>query len=107
MIKRLQPEEVEARLEAGGSVFLVDVREPGEFEEVRAKNAVNVPLGEVNGDRVRSIGADLTSDIFLICRSGARSMRAAESLESAGFENLYNVEGGTLAWVDANLPHEK
>lgn len=85
-----------------GAAALVDVREPDEFEEVRAEGAVLVPLGEVP-ERLSELPRDRA--LLLICRSGARSLRAAEYLATQGYE-VANVAGGTLAWVDAGLPVE-
>jgi len=105
MIKRVNPEDVYTRMQAGDALFLVDVREPGEYDEVHANEAINIPLGTVSAQALAEKGIKAQDQVFLICRSGARSMRAAEALSGQGFEKLFNVEGGTLAWVDQNLPH--
>ena len=91
--------------EVPANAQLIDVREPDEFAEVRAKGATNLPLsnfaaeaGKINPDE----------DIYVICKSGGRSAQAAEYLEKArGWDNVINVEGGTIAWVEADLPHER
>lgn len=81
---------------------LIDVREPAEFNETHARGAVNVPLSQLP-ERVHEI--DPERDIYIICRSGGRSAKAAEYVEqSQGWGNAYNVAGGTIAWVEANLP---
>lgn len=80
--------------------LLVDVREPDEFDEVHAEGAVLIPLGDVPG-RAGEIPAG--RDTLLICRSGARSQRAAEYLAGLGHQ-VANVTGGTLAWVERGLP---
>ena len=85
------------------SVF-IDVREPGEYTEVHAKGVKNIPLGMINGESVGTENKDKT--VFLICRSGKRSMTAAQKLEEEGFEDLVNDAGGTLAWVEAGLDTE-
>jgi rhodanese-related sulfurtransferase len=81
---------------------LIDVRETNEYEEFRATGAVLVPMSEI-ADRLAELPRDRT--LYLICRSGARSMRVGEFLASEGFD-VVNVAGGTLAWVDAGLPLE-
>ena len=86
------------------NVQLIDVREPDEFAEVHACGAKNVPLsqlpdltGEINDDQ----------EIYVICRSGGRSAQAAQYLErSFDRDDIVNVEGGTIAWVEAELPTE-
>jgi rhodanese-related sulfurtransferase len=82
---------------------LVDVREPDEHEEIRAEGVVLVPLGDVPA-RVGELPRD--RPLLLICRSGARSLRAAEFLAERGFD-VANVAGGTIAWVEAGLPVER
>ena len=49
-------------------------------------------------------GIGRKNQIFVICRSGRRSLKAAEMLESAGFESVYNVEGGMIDWEASGLP---
>lgn len=83
---------------AGG--FVLDVRQPDEYAEVHVPGAVLVPLGEVP-DRVAEVPTDVP--VYVICRSGARSLRAAEHLRAAGFD-ARNVAGGTLAWVADGRP---
>jgi rhodanese-related sulfurtransferase len=79
---------------------LIDVREPDEYEEIHAEGAVLIPLGEVPE---RSGEIPPLQDTLLICRSGARSQRAAEYLAALGLR-VANVAGGTLAWAERGLP---
>ena len=84
---------------------LIDVREPDEYTAVRAEGAVNIPLSEFV-TRTDEINPD--QDIYLICKSGGRSAQAGEYLEQArGWDNVINVAGGTTAWVEKGLPHQK
>jgi rhodanese-related sulfurtransferase len=76
-------------------VRLIDVREPNEFEEARVPQAVLVPLGTVP-DRIDAFRGE--GPTYVICRSGARSMRACEALQDHGVD-VVNVAGGTLAWL--------
>lgn len=80
---------------------LIDVREADEFAEVRAENAVNIPMSEFTS-RVGEL--DLDRDIYLICKLGGRSSQVGEYLEQRGIEAI-NVAGGTEGWVAAGLPH--
>ncbi|MFZ4720752.1 MAG: rhodanese-like domain-containing protein [Ilumatobacteraceae bacterium] len=86
--------ELEAAMQAGALV--VDVRETDEYVSGHVPGAVHVALGTVpdHVDAFRSDGAT-----YVICRSGARSMRACEFLAEQGLD-VVNVAGGTLAWVD-------
>ena len=95
---------VEVADSLGSDSVFIDVREPAEYDEVHAKGVKNIPLATVS---VETVGADnKDKEIFLICRSGKRSMAAAERLESEGFTKLVNVAGGTMAWVEAGLDSE-
>ena len=80
--------------------LLIDVREPDEYDEIHADGAVLIPLGEVPE---RSGEIPPQQDTLLICRSGARSQRAAEYLAALG-HRVANVAGGTLAWAERGLP---
>lgn len=79
---------------------LIDVREPHEFDEIRAAEAKLIPLAEIPG-RVSELPADQT--FYVICHLGGRSLRAAAFLRQQGLDAV-NVDGGTDAWVAAGLP---
>lgn len=91
MVKEIDVEDLD-RL---GSVPLIDVREPDEYAGGHVPGAVLVPLGSVPA-------ADLSqyrgSTLYVICKSGGRSMRACEFLADAGYD-VVNIAGGTMAWV--------
>ena len=92
-VQEISVDELAPLLEAGAR--LVDVREPDEYEQARVPGGILVPLGSVP-DRVDAFRSDGTT--YVICRSGARSMRACELLADQGFD-VVNVAGGTLAWI--------
>lgn len=93
-INEVTVDELAAALHNGGRV--VDVREPGEYADGHVPGAVLVPLATVPDslDAFRGEG-----ELFVICRSGGRSMRACEYLAANGIA-ANNVAGGTLAWID-------
>lgn len=80
-----------------GAVHLVDVREPNEYADGHVPGAILVPLGDVP-DRVDAFRSDAPT--YVICRSGARSMRACEYLAEQGLD-VTNVAGGTMAWAES------
>jgi len=80
---------------AAGPAVLIDVRQPDEFAEARVPAARLVPLAEVPL-RLDEIPDGET--VYLICRSGGRSLNAAQFLAQSGRE-VVNVTGGTLAWI--------
>jgi rhodanese-related sulfurtransferase len=85
-----------------GGALLIDVREPHEFEEVRAPGARLVPLQTVP-ENLKSLPKD--TEFFVICKSGARSHAACEWLRAQGYPAT-NIRGGTLAWMDEQFPIE-
>lgn len=80
---------------AQGNARLIDVRELHEYVDGHVPTAVHIPLGAVP-DRVDDFRGD--GPVYLVCRSGARSMRACEFLHQFGIDAV-NVAGGTLDWV--------
>jgi rhodanese-related sulfurtransferase len=78
-----------------GPITLVDVRSPEEFNDGAVEGAVNMPVQELP-----VLAKELKGKtVYLMCRSGGRSMIAFRQLEALGFEDIYNVKGGILAWI--------
>ncbi len=100
MIKQMEVTELKKILEKDAKAVLIDVREEAEFKEVRAPRAQLLALSAFDPADVSDemkIPKDQT--IYIICRSGGRSMRAAQLLEEVGYKDLVNIAGGTMAWV--------
>ncbi|MEZ5998755.1 MAG: rhodanese-like domain-containing protein [Hyphomonas sp.] len=87
-------------------LVLVDVRTENEWQGGIAKGAHTVTLGDPSMvDRIYGLmKEDASQPVAVICRSGARSGRAAKQLADAGFTDVSNVRGGMMAWTSANLP---
>ena len=103
VIKEITAQQAQQMLE-GGDAVLIDVREPVEYHEIRATGASLIPLGAFQS-RVNELPKD--KDVLLICRSGGRSAQATLIAQQAGYERVYNVAGGTMAWSSAKLPTEQ
>ena len=100
-MKTISPIELQKLLAAQPDVPLLDVRTPVEFSEVHVPQARNIPLDEL------PLGAfqfSKSQPVYLLCRSGQRAAKAAEKLSRDGFTQPVVIEGGTLAWIEANLP---
>ncbi len=83
-----------------GDVQFVDVRRPAEHASGHARNAMNLPLHSL----IKEVGKlDPEKPTYVLCQSGYRSSLATSILENAGFHEIYNVTGGTKAWMDAGL----
>lgn len=102
---RISVSEAKEKLDKGEAV-MVDVREPNEYVEVHATGVRLIPVNTVMGEvkQIRDFAGG--KDVMFICKSGARSALAAEFATAAGMDDLplFNVEGGTLAWVEAGFP---
>ncbi|WP_341717727.1 adenylyltransferase/sulfurtransferase MoeZ [Micromonospora sp. FIMYZ51] len=92
--------------DAGKDIFLVDVREPAEYEIVRIPGATLIPKGEIlSGEALSRLPQD--KQVVLHCKSGVRSAEALAALKAAGFRDAVHVQGGVLSWIkqiDPALP---
>jgi queuine tRNA-ribosyltransferase len=91
-------------LREDSDAILVDVREPEEWREGHVAGARHIPMGQLPAELA---SLPRQAPIYLICRSGARSHRAAAHMLTAGFERARNVKGGMIAWERAGLPVER
>jgi adenylyltransferase/sulfurtransferase len=95
-VKEISVLELSEWKTSGKDFQLIDVREDFEYEIAHLEGQL-IPLGKIL-EHVDEIKADV--DVVIHCRSGARSANAIVELEKLGFENLYNLKGGILAWAD-------
>jgi rhodanese-related sulfurtransferase len=93
------PSQLRKALQCG--CRLIDVRTPAEFREIRVEGAENIPLDRLDPD---GLSKDDDGPLYVICRSGNRGAKALEKLIAGGHGDVVNVEGGTLACVEAGLP---
>jgi adenylyltransferase/sulfurtransferase len=105
-IPQMTPKELKARLDQGDPLFILDVREPHEWEisNLASLGAVLIPKGQVL-DRMNEL--DTASEIVVQCRTGARSADVVGLLQEHGFNKLHNLDGGINQWareVDKSLP---
>ncbi len=95
-IPQLSVKEFKSRLDKGEDLFLLDVREPYEYQIAQIGGTL-IPQNDVP-NRLAEIPRD--KEIVVQCRSGARSQRIAELLKQQGYTNVVNLAGGILAWAD-------
>ena len=101
-IDRVSVSEVFAAHQAG-KIALIDVREVDEIAEISTPLAENFPLSELDISAIESQYSK-QQPLYIMCKAGGRSMKAASLLQQVGFEHICNVEGGILAWSAAGLP---
>jgi len=102
-IPEITPKELKTRLDRGDDIYVLDVREPHEYQICNIHGHL-IPLGELP-QRVHEL--DSSKEIVAHCKSGKRSAQAVEFLQKAGFKKIHNLKGGILAWsdeVDPSVP---
>jgi rhodanese-related sulfurtransferase len=101
----IHPRELAAKRRQDPAIEVIDVRTPVEFREVHCSYSRNVPLANLDPKAIMAARKGAPDDpLFVICRSGGRGKQACEKFQAAGYRNVVNVEGGTLAWVECGLP---
>ena len=107
MIRQISPEDVKARLDAGEPVYLLDVRQPEEYEICRLPGSHLIPLGELP-QRAGEVDPPVGVPVVVYCHHGIRSLSGAAILEQAvGLGDVYSMSGGIEAWsqrVDPAVP---
>jgi rhodanese-related sulfurtransferase len=96
--------ETARKLIQTGDVQVIDVREPNEYAEGHIPGVTLVPLNQLLARPQQYIKRD---NVLFVCAMGQRSALACEMAAAIGFEHLYNLEGGTIAWIKAGLPVDK
>ena len=102
-VPEITARELKERLDSGDDIFVLDVREPHEYQICNLQGHL-IPLGELPR-RVHEL--DSAREILVHCKSGKRSAQAVDFLRHAGFRKVYNLHGGILSWstqVDASVP---
>ena len=103
-VTEVEPAEVKALMDKKDRLFILDVREPQEYQICHIPDAHLIPLGELAG-RVHEL--DSSERIFVHCHHGPRAHRAIQFLQSAGFRKVAHIRGGIDAWaeeVDPTMP---
>ena len=86
--------------------IVLDIRDPSEFASGHIPNARNIPMAELE-KRLREIEKFKQRPAIVICRSGTRAASACATLRKNGFQEVYSLKGGMLAWQQAGMPLQK
>jgi rhodanese-related sulfurtransferase len=97
IVTTISPQMLAELCKKGKKIDLIDVRTPVEYREVHVELARNVPLDRLEAASMMEARNGKEEPLYLICRSGSRGRQACEKFLAAGFTNVVNVEGGTLA----------
>src|SRR5579872_7378344 len=101
--KRIDVATARQMMEQGG-VRIIDVREPNEFASGHVPQAELIPLGQILAKPKDHIRPE--EKTIFVCGVGARSAVAAEMAAAVGATDIYNMEGGTKAWIEQGFPTE-
>lgn len=99
---RVSVAEAKEKIDSG-DVQIVDVRTPGEYAGGHVPGAINIPHMSVVSRKDELAGE---KELVMICQMGSRSALACEFAAAIGFKDLFNVEGGTEAWIKAGYQVE-
>jgi rhodanese-related sulfurtransferase len=103
--KEIEPPEMVRRMNNEDAIVL-DVREAQEFADGHIANALHIPVGVLD-KRLDELEAHKDKPIVVYCRSGDRAARASATLRKQGFNTVFKLNGGILAWKAASLPVQK
>ncbi|MBI4214125.1 MAG: rhodanese-like domain-containing protein [Chloroflexi bacterium] len=96
--------EVAKQLIDEGKVRVIDVREPDEWQAGHIPVADHIPLGQIVNQPLTALEGDVSQPLLFVCAVGGRSAVACEVAAAMGYTELYNLEGGTVAWARGGLP---
>ncbi len=95
----ITPLDLKKRMDAGETLFILDIREDHELGICALNNSAQIPMGDLP-QRFQELEAQKDGEIIIYCRSGARSDRCAQFLRGQGFQKVLNLTGGILRWAD-------
>lgn len=104
-MKEITVQELHLKKKNGDSFFLLDVREPFEYQISNIDGKL-IPLDQLS-DRLEEIDVQKNEEVIVMCRSGSRSAKATKMLIDQGFSNVKNLKGGVNEWareIDSSLP---
>jgi adenylyltransferase/sulfurtransferase len=103
-VPEITVEELKAKLDHKEKIFILDVREPSEYEICHLPGSRLIPLSDLPAKASELNGAD---DIVVHCKAGVRSTQAVQFLQKAGFKNAVSLAGGIDTWaerIDPSMP---
>jgi len=112
-IREIMPWDLEERLQENPDLLVLDVREPDEFDAMHIAGSLNVPRGILESaceweyeETVPELVQSREREIIVVCRSGYRSVLAANSLQVLGFKDVVSLQTGLRGWKDYDQPLE-
>lgn len=110
-VREIMPWDLTEKLEQKTDLLLVDVREPAEFQAMHIPGSINVPRGILESscdwdydDTIPELAAGHAREIVVICRSGNRSVLAADVMQQMGFKDVVSLKTGVRGWNEFDQP---
>lgn len=101
--KQVTIQDLKTAMDAQADIAILDVREPAEYDVAHIPGSVNVPRGLLEFS-IWTVLPDVTKQIFVYCKTGARAALATKLLNELGYKNAMSVDTGGVAWVKAGYP---
>lgn len=105
-VKECSVADVKARLDAGETLTIIDVREESEYAAGHIPGAIHLSKGIIERD-VETKFPQHDAELILYCGGGFRSVLAADNLQKMGYTNVISMDGGWRGWTENQLPIEK
>lgn len=105
-IKRIDVHELKTKMESQPDLCLIDVREAEEWQDMRIPGALHIPKDQITVT-IQTKVADPEHPVYLHCRSGMRSLYAAQCMLDLGYQQVYSVDGGIMEWAISGYPIEQ
>lgn len=102
-IKTINVQELKNKMDTQAHLCLIDVRELNEWQSARIERAIHIPKDDI-AEKIHSHVPNKEQAIYLHCRSGVRSLYAAEKLIELGYQEVYSVNGGIMEWATLGYP---
>ncbi len=104
-MKAITKDELKDKLE-NGNIQLIEVLEEEEYNKAHIKGAINIPLKKIGTEAKQNYNTDDEIVVYCSDYDCTASPTAAKKLDSLGFSNVYDYEGGKKEWKEAGLPME-
>lgn len=102
-VQTISVTELKEHYDKNNNICLIDVRELDEWQEVHIPKAIHISKDDI-ASKINTTAPEHATTIYLHCRSGVRSLHAANTLAELGYLNVYSVDGGIVAWHAAGYP---
>jgi phage shock protein E len=102
-MKSIDAQDLKNKIDKKENIVIIDVRTPQELSRGKIAGSINIPLDSFENE-IDSHVTDKNENIYLYCLSGSRSIMASQIMDRKGYQNVFNLTSGLLAWRNKNYP---